>query len=298
MTDPKMHADEIDVDVDLVARLLAAQLPQWADLPIEPIPRAGTVNALYRLGDDMVVRLPRIEAWGEDVDMLHELLPRLARLLPVAIPVPLARGTPAEDYPWDWAVYRWLPGENPTIGGTADRSLLAKDLAEFVTAMQQVDIEGGSPSFRGTALATRDLEIRRVIDALQGIVDTDAVTAAWEESLHAPEWDGPPVWVHGDLLPDNLLVQNGRLSAVIDFGGVGVGDPAIDVIPAWSVLSSDSRDVSRGALPVDDATWIRGRGWALSIAVTIIPYYVETNPPFVAMAKNMIAEVLADHANG
>ena len=253
----KMHADEVDTDASLVRRLLKGQFPQWADLPIKRVESAGTDNAIYRLGDDMAVRLPRIHWAIEQVDKEHRWLPRLAPLLPLAIPAPLAKGVPGEGYPWAWSVQRWLEGENATVEAAADLRQAATDVAQFIIALQRIDPTDGPPAGRGVPLMLRDAAMRAAIAEVRGLLDTDAVTAAWEAALEAPEWDRPPVWVHGDLLPGNLLVEQGRLSAVIDFGGLGVGDPACDLMIAWSLFSGESREVFRAALGVDDATWAR-----------------------------------------
>jgi aminoglycoside phosphotransferase (APT) family kinase protein len=294
MAASKMHADEFDTDVALVRRLLARQFPHWADLPIARVDSAGTVNALYRLGSDMVVRLPRVEEWAADVERELEWLPKLAPQLPLAVPLPLARGSRDEAYPWHWAVFRWLPGETWAVDRIDDLGEAATDLARFVAALQRLDPAGAPPSGRGGPLARRDADTRRAIEALQGVIDTDATTVAWEESLRAPAWEAPPVWTHGDLLPTNLLVDDGRLSAVIDFGAVGVGDPACDLIAAWSLFTGDARDVFRAALQPDDARWLRGRGWALSVALIALPYYRSTNPVFADLAAHMIEQILAD----
>lgn len=294
-----MHADEVGIDISLVGRLLAAQFPQWADLPIEPVYSAGTDNAIYRLGSEMAVRLPRIESATGQVDKEQRWLPRLAPHLPLAIPVPLAKGTPGEGYPWQWSVYRWLEGETATIERIANPGQAARNLAQFIAALQQIDPTGGPPpgahnSFRGVPLFTRDAETRAAIASLDGMLDTDAVTAAWDAALQAPAWHGPPVWIHGDLAPLNLLAERGELSAVIDFGCLGVGDPACDLIVAWNLLSAQTRDVFRAALPVDDTTWARGRGWALSVGLIALPYYQSTNPVLADISRRTIAEVLAD----
>jgi aminoglycoside phosphotransferase (APT) family kinase protein len=288
-----MHADEFDTDVGLVRRLLAEQFPQWADLPISPVDSAGTVNALYRLGPDMVARLPRVAEWA-DVEREFRWLPKLAPCLPLAVPLPLAKGSPGESYPWQWSVFRWLPGQTWALDRIGDLHAAAADLARFVAALRRFDPAGAPRSGRGGPLETRDAETRRAIEALHGAIDTDATTEAWEESLQAPGWDAPAVWTHGDLLPSNLLVEHGRLSAVIDFGAAGVGDSACDLIAAWSLFPADARDVFRAALQPDDATWMRGRGWALSVALIALPYYRDSNPVFVALALHMIDQVLAD----
>jgi aminoglycoside phosphotransferase (APT) family kinase protein len=298
-----MHADEIHTDADLVARLLAGQFPGWAQLPIRPVRSAGTDNALYRLGDDMVVRLPRIHWADVSVDKEYRWLPRLAPLLPVAIPVPLARGAPAlgEGYPWHWSVYRWLDGENPTVDDRGvsdhlgDAPGLATDLASFIAALQRIDPMGAPPAGRGAPLATRDVPTRAAIEALRGAVDSDAVTSAWEAALKLPPWTRPPVWVHADLSPGNVLLVRHRLSAVIDFSAMGLGDPACDLIIAWNLLPDGVRDLFRTTLQVDDATWARGRGWALSIALIQLPYYRDTNLTLAANARHVIEQVLADH---
>jgi aminoglycoside phosphotransferase (APT) family kinase protein len=299
MSTGKMHVDELDIDVSLVGRLLAAQFPQWADLSIEPVHSAGTDNAIYRLGPDMAVRLPRIENATGQVDKEHQWLPRLAPHLPLAIPVPLAKGLPGEGYPWQWSVYTWLEGENATIEHIADPDRAATELAQFIAALQRIDPTDGPPpgvhnSFRGVPLSTRDAETRAAIAALDGLLDTDAVTAAWDAALQAPVWQGPPVWIHGDISPLNLLVERGQISAVIDFGCLGVGDPACDLQVAWNLLSAQTRDIFRAAISVDDATWARGRGWALSVGLIALPYYQSTNPVLADIARRTIDEALAE----
>jgi aminoglycoside phosphotransferase (APT) family kinase protein len=294
-----MHADEVDTDTALVGRLIAAQFPRWADLPIEPVRSAGTDNAIYRLGNDMVVRLPRSQSRTGPLEKERRWLPRLAPLLPLAIPVPLATGMPAEDYPFEWSVNRWLEGETATSEHIADLGQAATDLAQFVAALQRVDLTDGPPPgehnfFRGVPLAARDAATRTAIASLHSEIDVGAVTAEWEAALRVPGWQRPPVWIHGDLSSGNLLVEQGRLSAVIDFGCLGVGDPACDLMIAWTLLSAETRDVFRAALSVDDATWARGRGWALSWALIALPYYLDTNPAIVRDARRTIAEVLAD----
>ena len=200
-----MHINEVDTNVSLVRRLLAAQFPQWADLPIEPVPSAGTDNALYRLGDELVVRLPRIGWATGQVDKEHEWLPRLAPLLPLSIPVPLAKGAPGEGYPWHWSVCRWLDGENATIEQIADPCRTATELAQFIATLRKIDPTGGplaaDHQLRGVPLSTRDAATREAIVALAGVIDTDAATAAWEAALKAPEWDReePTVVVAADL---------------------------------------------------------------------------------------------------
>ena len=294
MSDIKMHEHEIEIDAPLIQQLLDEQFPQWAQLPIKPIQSIGTDNAIYQLGVDMCVRLPRLPDVAQSIETEQKWLPHFSTTLSLGIPALIGKGTPNENYPLHWSIYRWLEGENAFVVPIVDLHQAASDLAQFLTTLQKISPAGGPPSRRGVPLLMQDDETRAAIESLRGIIDTKVITALWEECLKAPAWDKPPVWTHGDLLPANLLVNDGQLSAVIDFGMMGVGDPACDLIVAWSVLSSNTRDVFRTALAVDDATWMRGRGWALSIALIILPYYHSTNPGLVAVANRMINEIIAD----
>ncbi|SQD97307.1 MULTISPECIES: aminoglycoside phosphotransferase family protein [unclassified Parafrankia] len=298
-SDRKMHASEVVVDTSLVGRLIAAQFPEWAGLPLEPVRSAGTDNAIYRLGVDLAVRLPRIPAAAGQVDKEHRWLPQLAPLLPLDIPVPLGTGTPGEGYPWPWSVHRWLEGEDLLAEPAVDLHRMAIELGNFVAALQQVDPTGGPPPgthnfFRGAPLARRDAATRAAIHSLRATLDTAAATAAWDTAVHAPRWQGTPVWIHGDLLPGNLLTRGGRLHAVIDFGGLGVGDPACDVMAAWTLLSTESREAFRSTIGADDATWARGRGWALSFGLIALPYYQDSNPTLAHIARHTIDEAITD----
>lgn len=296
----RMHPDEIASDADLVRRLLAEQHPPWADLPIERVTSTGTANALFRLGDELVARLPLRPSETAPAEKERRWLPVLAPHLPLAVPVPVALGEPSGAFPWPWAVYPWLVGED-AITAPPDLRLAAQDLAAFIRALQAIDAsDGPRPSAanygRGVPLAARDRYTRSAIEASEGLVDTGAVTAAWERALAAAVWDRPPVWVHGDLAAGNLLVRVGRLSAVVDWGALGVGDPACELVIAWELLEGDSRELLRAELAVDDATWARGRGWALSTAIVALPYYQRSNSFMADQARRKIAAVLADHA--
>ncbi|MFD5040046.1 aminoglycoside phosphotransferase family protein [Streptomyces sp. NPDC058377] len=286
-----MHANETKTDAALVRRLLAAQFPAWADLPVEPVRSSGTVNAIYRLGTDLTVRLPRVEGGSRDVATEHRWLPRLAPHLPHAIPAPLAQGVPGEGYPWSWSVCRWLDGTNPSAGEGGPE--LASGIAEFVLALRHVDTTGGPPAFRSEPLAARDTATRGALDTLPGAIDTAAAADVWSAALRAPAPEGPPVWVHGDLQPGNVLVtDDGRLSAVIDFGCMGLADPAVDLIPAWYLLRADARPTFRTRVGADPATWERARGWALSIALMELSYYRTSNPVMAGTARRVIGEAV------
>ena len=295
-----MHADEVDIGVPLVRRLLTAEFRQWADLSLERVDSTGTSNALYRLGDDMVVRLPRVEWASVEVQKEQEWLPALLRIYHSPF---LSRSV--------WARQRRdIRGPGRSTGGSRARTRPSSGLPMKVRQRRRwppscwrcsgsIPRADHRPARTTTAAAhrsaSRDEQTRDAIATLAGVLDTDLINAAWEEALGASTWTAPPVWIHGDLLPGNLLVKDGRLCAVIDFGGLGVGDPACDLLGAWSLLSAVSRDVFRAALSVDGLTWARGRGWALSVALIALPYYQSTNPVFAALATRIIEEVLADH---
>ncbi|MFF4779197.1 aminoglycoside phosphotransferase family protein [Microtetraspora fusca] len=296
MARTRMHADEIHTDVDLVRRLIADQFPQWADLAIEPVTSYGTDHDIYRLGDHLSVRLPRIGWATGQAAKEARWLPTLAPHLPLAVPVQVAAGQPAEDYPFTWSIYEWLPGQNAN-GTIRDLDQAAADLAAFIKALRRVDTAGAHPRpphARGGPLAEHDEGVRRSIAQLGDRIDGAAALRSWQESLEAPTWDQPQVWVHGDLLPGNLLVTDGRLSAVIDFGGLNVGDPACDLQPAWNVFAGENRRRFRDEVGADDASWLRGRGWALLQAVIALPYYWDTNPGIVRQTTHALTQVLAD----
>lgn len=294
-----MHADEVPIDASLVKQLLKTQFPHWADFPIQRVKSAGTDNALYRLGADMVVRLPRIHWAIDQINKESQWLPKLAPHLPFAVPTPIAIGTSDETYPWAWGIYKWIEGESATRENIEDLSVVAKELASFINALQKIDVTNGPAALendlRGAPLSTRDEDTREAIISMKDMIDTEIALKIWDASLQAPEWDKPPVWFHGDLLPGNILIKDGHLKAVIDFGGLGVGDPACDLLSAWGLFSGESREVFREALGVDDATWLRGRGHALSQAVIFIPYYLHTNPVGVAYMKHVLDEVFEDY---
>lgn len=283
---PRMHDGELEIDEPLVRALLAEQFPQWAELPLE---RAGdgTVNVIYRLGDDLSVRLPRIE-WAAD-DAHHrdrEVLPLVAPHLPVDVPRPIALGRPGAGYPWSWSVFDWIDGELPTDWLPAD------DVASFVLALQAIDLAGApEPSGnRGKPLAFRDRWVR---EALERVHEPGAVEL-WEAAMAAPEWAGARVWIHADLDRRNVLVRDGRLAAVLDWGGAGVGDPAVDAMAAWKLVAREQRGRFRELLGADDATWLRAKGWCVSQALIALGYYTpENNPPLHAEATRWLAEVLA-----
>jgi len=344
-----MHDGELRADAELVRRLLVAQLPRWADLPLREVESDGTVHTLFRLGDDLVVRLPLV-AWGADEPARDATwLSRLAPHLPVDIPRVHAVGEPTRDFPWPWGVYGWIEGEHPTIGaGTrtpatpktpttpttpkgrttegrttesrttashaTDRqstsrlaqptrldqsTQLAHDLADFVRQLQAIDTTGAPRAGRGRPLHESDVQVRasltrlaHQVDVGEEDVDTGAVSAAWDRALEASDWDGPDVWLHGDLMASNLLLREGRLAAVLDWGGLGIGEPACELIAAWTVFPPAAREVYRERLAVDDATWERGRGWAFYFAINALPYYRVSNPGISAVARHTLRELL------
>ena len=293
-----MQHDKVPVDASLVRRLVSTQFPQWAHLPIRPVELGGWDNRTFHLGERMTVRLPSAAAYALQVEKEHHWLPRLAPHLPLPIPVPLAMGLPADGYPWHWSVYRLLDGEVASIECIADLRQFAIDLAEFLVALYRIDATGGPPPgpqifYRGGSLTVYDDETRQAIAALEGAIDTKAATAVWEAAL-AATWRGSPVWVHGDVAAGNLLVRDGRLSAVIDFGTSGVGDPACDLAIAWTLLAGESRETFRAALPLDDGTWTRGRGWTLWKALITLAALPDANTLAASASRRIADHVLAE----
>jgi aminoglycoside phosphotransferase (APT) family kinase protein len=288
-----MHKDEVETDADLVRRLLASQFPEWADLPIERVPSAGTDNAMYRVGTDLAARLPRIDWAIESSEKEQKWLPVLAPSLPLSVPCPVALGEPEAVFPYPWSVVPWLAGEMATLDRLDDPLRAARDLASFVEALQEIDPRNGPHHHRGAPVRVHDTVVRRGVAELRGELDGDAVLDAWSRVLEAPDYDRKPVWFHGDLGYLNLLARGGALSAVIDWGTCGVGDPAIDSIVAWSLFPPEAREAYRDCLGIDDATWERGKGWVLT-GIVGVGYYRYTNPTLVADKVTAIKAVLEE----
>jgi aminoglycoside phosphotransferase (APT) family kinase protein len=267
------HSERTQMDADLVRRLVAAQFPDWADLPVTKL-AVGHDNRSFRLGEGLLVRLPSAAHYAPQAEKEQRWLPHLAAHLPLPVPTPLAIGAPGEGYPWRWQVLGWIEGETAAAMPPTDLTRLALELAGFLAALQRADAAGGPAAgphsfWRGGPLATYDAETRAAVAALGNRIDAAAATAMWEAALAAP-WRGPPVWFHGDVAPGNLIVQGGRLAAVIDFGCCGVGDPACDLVIAWTLLDAPARAAFREALALDEATWIRAKGWALWKALIVL----------------------------
>jgi aminoglycoside phosphotransferase (APT) family kinase protein len=299
VSDIDMSSDRMSIDAQLVGRLIAAQFPRWAGLPIARVECDGWDNSTFHLGAHMKVRLPSAARYVAQVEKEYRWLPRLAPLLPLPIPAPLAVGAPGEGYPWPWAVYRWLDGEPASRDNVADPRRFALDLAGFLVALQRIDAAEGPRAgahnfYRGGPLRVYDAQTRETLAVLAGEVDVVAATEVWEAAL-AATWSVPPVWVHGDVSAGNLLVQEGRLRAVIDFGSSGVGDPACDLVIAWTLLEGEGREAFRAALPVDGGTWARGRGWALWKALITLAQCLTTDATEAAGERRIIDYVLAEH---
>jgi aminoglycoside phosphotransferase (APT) family kinase protein len=293
-----MHRDEIEVDEGLARAVLSTQAPHLAGLSLERIDALGTDHTIFRLGGRLALRMPRIHWAAEQGEKEHRWLPVLAPLLPVEVPVPVLLGEPAHGYPFRWYVAPWLAGENPRPDGSVDLRRLAVDLAAFVRVLHDADTTGApppKPGQRGGPLGGADRATRRAAGQLRGDVDVEGLLEAWDAGLRAEPWAGAAVWAHGDLSDGNLLVRDGALSGVIDWGGLVAGDPAVDLMVAWNLLDGAGREAYRDELAfVDDAMWVRGRAWAASAAIQALPYYRHTNPDIVARSRRAAGAIVAD----
>ncbi len=288
----------VAVSAEQAGCLVAEQFPEWAALPVTPVENGGWDNRTFHLGDSMLLRLPSAEEYALAVEKEHRWLPELAPRLPLPVPVPLAKGRPGAGYPFAWSVYGWIDGTPATFDSVVDPGRLAADLADFIAALQRVDAsEGPRPGkhnwFRGATLRTYEAQAQDALDALHGRIDDALARELWAQALEAP-WDGVDVWFHGDLARGNLLLTDGQLSAVIDFGTCGVGDPACDRAIAWTLLSADGRNVFRERLDVDDATWSRGRGWALWKTLVTCADSMDEDDADARDARRVLAELLGD----
>jgi aminoglycoside phosphotransferase (APT) family kinase protein len=286
-----MHADEVDTDRSLVQRLVAGQFPEWAELPIEAVFPLGTDNANYRLGSDKLVRLPRRRGKHASLERELELLPVLAPSLPLPIPSPLGRGEPAEGFPSPWAVYSWLDGTNASVDGVAFRT--ADDLAELILALRGLDATNAPPGLRRGALRELDDWVRSCAAKLDPRYDAAGLLAAWDETLEATPWEGPPTWCHCDLDLRNVVFRDGRPSGILDWGGAGVADPASDTGVAWKILPAAAREPFLEALGADEAEIVRARGWTLMQCAGALSYYTpENNPALYFEAERWLMELL------
>jgi aminoglycoside phosphotransferase (APT) family kinase protein len=293
-----MRFDAKNINVELVRRLVADQFPQWSELPVREVVPNGWDNRTFRLGDQMSVRLPSAERYTHQVQKEHRWLPVLAPMLPLPIPAPLSIGEPAAGFPWEWSVNGWIEGETVTRDRISDMNQFAGSLAKFLNQMQKIDSSDGPVSgpgnfFRGGDLAVYDDETRRAIALLDGRLDGSLLSEVWDVALSS-SWQGAPVWVHGDISQGNLLLKDGELVGVIDFGGSCVGDPACDLAIAWTLFDDESRDVFRDAIALDDATWARARGWTLWKALILFSGMSSTNAAEADHSRLTIDRILAD----
>ncbi|MFF4771818.1 aminoglycoside phosphotransferase family protein [Microtetraspora fusca] len=264
----------IDITADLVRTLISEQFPEWDGLPIEPVARQGWDNRTFRLGDRLSVRLPSAEGYVAGIEKEDRCLPILAEHLPVPVPTPVATGRPAAGYPFPWSVRRWIAGDTVESAANVDRIDLARDLGGFLTVFRGIPTDQGPACgrhscFRGCHPSVYSDDVEYALDKLGHLVDAAACRAVWASALTSA-WPFPPTWFHGDLAVGNLLTEDGKLSAVIDFGTCGIGDPACDLVMAWTYFVGDERKIFREAVGLPDDTWRRARGWALWKALIIM----------------------------
>lgn len=288
----KLHKDEIDISEEKVYSLLKEQKPEWAECSIQRIESSGSDNALFRLGDDFLMRMPRIEWAVSSILKEAEWVPKIASNISIPISESVFTGLPSKLYPWHWLILPWYEGQNPEFEKADELGKLAGDLANFCNQIHALSLPRGPLSRRGIALNEIDIQTRQSLSMLGDEVDVARVERLWKSFCALPTWAHAPVWLHGDLHQGNMVTQNGRLAAVIDFSDVGIGDPACDYIAAWSLFGPQSRATfKRNIALLDENTWQRGRGWALSIALIMLPYYRDTHPPYASLARRIILEV-------
>lgn len=286
----------VTVSAEQARRLVVEQFPQWATLPVTAVTNGGWDNWTFYLGEDMLLRMPSAEEYALAVEKEHRWLPQLAPSLPLPVPLPLSKGDPSADYPFPWSVYAWIDGTPLTFEEVADPIRFAEDLADFVAALQAIDAsEGPQPGkhnwFRGATLRTYEAQALEAMEDLRGHVDDAPARRVWTQALES-QWDGVDVWFHGDLAQGNLLLTEGQLSAVIDFGTCGVGDPACDLAVAWTLLTADGREVFRKRLAIDDASWARGRGWALWKSLVSCANSLDEDGADAINARRVLASIL------
>lgn len=289
----------IIIDVPLVQRLIKSQFPRWADLPIKPVEFSGWDNRTFHLGPKMTVRIPSAEFYSQQAEKEQYWLPKLGPHLSFAIPTPLGLGLPSDDYPWHWSVYSWIEGQTVTSERINSMQDFAKDLAKFLVEFRSIDSTGGPVAgehsfYRGGSLNYYDAQTKEAINKLANKLDVSLISSMWSEALANP-WEKPPVWVHGDIAIGNLLVNQGRLSAVIDFGRLAIGDPACDLVITWTFLDYESRNLFRKEVGLDDATWVRARAWALWKALIVCAQLTGTNPKDIETSWKVLDKLINDY---
>jgi aminoglycoside phosphotransferase (APT) family kinase protein len=280
------------IDAQVASRLIARQFPNWSHLAVTPVASAGTDNAIFRLGEALAIRMPKVDWAADTVARECQFLPRFAKL-PLQTPVPVARGEPDETYPYVWCVCEWIEGEALDIADLENPVAAAQALSAFVVAMRKVDAHGGpraapGNNLRGGALGVRDARTRAALANLGREIDAAPLFDLWDRALAVAPYDGPGVWIHSDLKQGNMLMHGGALAAVIDFGLMAVGDPAVDLTAAWSFFGGPSRDQYLGALAPTHAELARAQGWALSIAAIAWDFYRDRNPTLTAISRRTI----------
>jgi aminoglycoside phosphotransferase (APT) family kinase protein len=289
-----MHKNDLKININIVRNLINEQFPKYSNLPINQLNSRGTVNYIFKLGQELYIRLPRMRKWS-NIEKEYEVLSYLAPNLSLEIPEVIAVGEPDDLYPLKWAIYKWIKGSTYSDKLISDEIKAAKDLANFIKELKSIAIPTGAPKAGRKALGKLNEKTLKTIYSADNLSNKDKIIRIWKESLKAVPWDGKEAWIHSDLLRTNLLIQSGNLNAVIDFGSAGIGDPAFDLIPAWTVFNSGGREIFKNCINADRESWIRARGYALHQAVLIIPYYKKSNPEFTLMAQRTLNEILADY---
>lgn len=289
------------ISLALVTNLIRQQFPQWAHLSIKSVEVSGHDNRTFRLGSEMLIRLPSAQCYAAKVAIEQKWLPKLAPHLSFAIPKPLAMGQPSKDYPFNWSVYQWIEGDSANSLIIEDKYLLqiALSLAQFLNELHKIDIAGAPVAgphnfFRGGPLSTYDAETKSALDQLKDVIDVNLAAAVWQKALNS-KWTQNPVWIHGDLSVGNILIQNNQLVAVIDFGGMAIGDPSCDLVIAWTFLKGESRKLFKSQLNLDADTWARARGWALWKALITLAAIQDKNSLESVKQLQIITEILNEH---
>src|SRR3990167_181520 len=296
-----MKQNKFDVSVSLIKNLIFEQFSQWKNLPIKEVEVQGWDNRTFRLGSEMLIRMPSAECYAVKVEKEQKWLPILAKHLSIKIPEPIAMGKPSKDYPWNWSIYKWIEGKSANTLNVNEKDLenIAKQVDQFLNELHKIDTAGApSPGkhnfYRGGDLSVYDKETRSAIEKLKTFISAENVLKVWEKALGSA-WNKNPIWIHGDLSAGNILIQNNRLVGIIDFGGTAVGDPACDLVIAWTFLKNKSRKIFKANVNLDNDTWTRARGWALWKAVITLDSLKYKTSLEAFEQKNIIEEIISKH---
>ncbi|GHV45553.1 acetyltransferase [Spirochaetia bacterium] len=290
-----LHGDQFDINVEIVKNLIKKQFPEFKELPIFEFDSIGTVNSIFRLGNEHYIRFPKTKQYEDSILKEYRILPYISKHITLEIPQPIKLGNPCSLYPVHWAIYNWINGEPYDNNKIADIQDIVSELANFINELHTISLLKDAPKAGRKPLLELDKMTIDALNASKEEIKYTKIIKIWNNLVNTSVWNNKPVWIHADLLKPNILIKDNHIAAIIDFGSAGIGDPAFDLIPAWAIFDKESRNKLQKTLDINEDTWNRACAYALHQAALIIPYYRKSNPGFVKQAIDTINEIIIDN---